>query len=59
MATEYLNYLQDAVESPQVFAQIVLDMVDGALPEGVHGQLVGFLSTIEQRLVVKTTKKRG
>jgi hypothetical protein len=59
MATAYSNYLQGAVDMPPVLAQIVIDMIDGALPAGVHGQLVGFLSTVEQHLVVKTTKKRG
>ena len=59
MATAYSTYLQGAGDMPPVLAQIVIDMIDGALPAGVHGQLVGFLSTIEQHIVVNLTKKSG
>ena len=59
MASAYLTYLQDAGDLSPMLAQIVFDMLDGKLPDTVHGQLVGLLSAIEQHLVAKTTKKSG
>ena len=59
MASAYLTYLQGAGGFPPVLAQMVFDMFGVTLPDGVHGQLVGLLSAIEQHLVAKTTKKSG
>ena len=52
MAVAYTNYLRGAAGMPPVLPQIVIDMFEGIeLPDAVRGQLVGFLSTLETKLV--------
>ena len=52
MAVAYINYLRGASSMPPVLPQIVIDMFEGAeLPDAVRGQLVGFLSALEHKLV--------
>lgn len=60
MATAYLAYLEATPDMPPILPQILLDMLSrGNVSEGLQGQAVGFLSALEARLVVETTKKQG
>ena len=60
MAASYVAYLTGAADLAPILPQIVLDMLGTeALPDALQGQVVGFFSALESRLVLEATKQRG